>query len=200
MFNHLDKDGILLPEKVNQNRGRVAIFIDGSNLFYALPKLGIELDYIKLLCWLIAGSRLLRSFFYTGVDPKNEKQLGFLLWMRRHGYRVISKDLVQLPSGSKKANLDVEIAVDMMALVDSYDTAVLVSGDGDLAYVVQAVSARGARVEVVSLRSMTSESLISVADCYTDLEEIKEHIQKTIKNPLLVLRPVSDQIYVESVF
>jgi hypothetical protein len=82
--------------------------------------------------------------------------------MRRNGYRVIAKDLVQLPDGSKKANLDVEIAVDMMALVDSYDTAVLVSGDGDLAYAVNSVSYRGVRVEVVSLRSMTSDSLINV--------------------------------------
>jgi uncharacterized LabA/DUF88 family protein len=111
------------------------------------------------------------------VDRTNEKQQGFLLWMRRNGYRVIAKDLVQLPDGSKKANLDVEIA-DMMALVDSYDTAVLVSGDGDLAYAVNAVSYRGARVEVVSLRSMTSDSLINVSDRYIDLEVIKDDIQK----------------------
>jgi uncharacterized LabA/DUF88 family protein len=84
-----------------------------------------------------------------------------------------------LPDGSKKANLDVEIAVDMMALVDSYDTAVLVSGDGDLAYAVNSVSYRGVRVEVVSLRSMTSDSLINVSDRYIDLEAIKEDIQKT---------------------
>ena len=99
--------------------------------------------------------------------------------MRRNGYRVISKELIQLPDGSKKANLDVEIAVDMMALVGSYDTAVLVSGDGDLAYAVDAVSYQGARVEVVSLRSMTSDSLINVADRYIDLEQIKTDIQKS---------------------
>lgn len=98
--------------------------------------------------------------------------------MRRNGYRVIAKDLVQLPDGSKKANLDVEIAVDMMALVGSYDTAILVSGDGDLAYAVDAVSYRGARVEVVSLRAMTSDSLINVADRYIDLEQIQTDIQK----------------------
>ena len=101
--------------------------------------------------------------------------------MRRNGYRVIAKDLVQLPDGSKKANLDVEIAVDMMALVSAYDTAILVSGDGDLAYAVDAVSYRGARVEVVSLRSMTSDSLINVADRYIDLDQIKEDIQKNNK-------------------
>jgi uncharacterized LabA/DUF88 family protein len=181
MLENFGSDPIFTPEQILENRGRVAIFIDGSNLFYAALQLGIEIDYSKLLYRLTAGSRLLRSFFYTGVDRTNEKQQGFLLWMRRNGYRVIAKDLVQLPDGSKKANLDVEIAVDMMALVGSYETAVLVSGDGDLAYAVDAVSYRGARVEVVSLRSMTSDSLINVADRYIDLDQIKEDIQKSNK-------------------
>lgn len=191
MLNRIENNDVFTPEQVLENRGRVAIFIDGSNLFYAALQLGIEIDYTKLLCRLTAGSRLLRSFFYTGVDRTNEKQQGFLLWMRRNGYRVISKDLVQLPDGSKKANLDVEIAVDMMALVGSYDTAVLVSGDGDLAYAVDAVSYRGVRVEVVSLRSMTSDSLINVADRYIDLEMIKDDIQKTSR-PIYAYRPLSD--------
>jgi uncharacterized LabA/DUF88 family protein len=182
MFEDYDTDPVFTPEQVLENRGRVAIFIDGSNLFYAALQLGIEIDYTKLLCRLTAGSRLLRAFFYTGVDRTNEKQQGFLLWMRRNGYRVIAKDLVQLPDGSKKANLDVEIAVDLMALVGSYDTAVIVSGDGDLAYAADSVSYRGARVEVVSLRSMTSDSLINVADRYIDLDQIKEDIQKAPKH------------------
>ncbi len=181
-FSH-DENSIFSAQQVLENRGRVAIFVDGSNLFYAALQLNIEIDYTKLLAKLTGGSRLLRSFFYTGVDRTNEKQQGFLLWMRRNGYRVIAKDLIQLPDGSKKANLDVEIAVDMMALVGSYDTAVLVSGDGDLAYAVDAVSYRGVRVEVVSLRSMTSDSLINVSDRYIDLENVKEEIQKTPKQP-----------------
>ena len=182
MFDRFESDPVFSSEQILENRGRVAIFIDGSNLFYAALQLGVEIDYTKLLYRLTGGSRLLRAFFYTGVDPTNEKQQGFLLWMRRNGYRVIAKDLVQLPDGSKKANLDVEIAVDLMALVGAYDTAVLVSGDGDLAYAVDAVSYRGARIEVVSLRSMTSDSLINVADRYIDLDQIKEDIQKTSKS------------------
>ena len=162
----------------NLNRGRLAIFIDGSNLFYAALQLGIEIDYIKLLNSLADGARVLRAFFYTGMDPCNEKQKGFLLWMRHHGFRVVTKDLVQFVDGSKKANLDVEIAVDMMTLANSYDTAILVSGDGDLAYAVNKVSYQGVRVEIVSLRSMTSDSLINVADRYIDLETLKESIQK----------------------
>ncbi len=172
-----DADGDTLQIN-SSNRGRVAIFIDGSNLFYAALQLGIEIDYTKLLCRLTAGSRLLRSFFYTGLDRTNEKQQSFLLWMRRHGYRVITKDIVQFPDGSKKGDLDVEIAVDMISLVGYYDTAILVSGDGDLTYAVEAASYRGARVEVVSLRSMTSDSLINVADQYIELDLIKEDIQK----------------------
>ncbi|MBE9076596.1 NYN domain-containing protein [Romeria aff. gracilis LEGE 07310] len=181
MVNHpqiLGHDSVFTPEQVLENRGRVAIFIDGSNLFYAALQLGIEIDYTKLLCRLTAGSRLFRAFFYTGVDQTNEKQQGFLLWMRRNGYRVIAKDLIQLPDGSKKANLDVEIAVDMMALTGCYDTAVLVSGDGDLAYAVDAASYRGVRIEVVSLRSMTSDSLINVSDRYIDLDGVKNDIKK----------------------
>ncbi len=186
----MDTVGLFTPQQVLENRGRLAIFIDGSNLFYAALQLSIEIDYTKLLCYLTAGSRLLRAFFYTGVDPTNEKQQGFLLWMRRNGYRVVHKDLVQLPDGSKKANLDVEIAVDMLSLVGAYDTAILVSGDGDLAYAVDAVSYRGVRVEVVSLRSMTSDSLINVSDRYIDLESIRDEIRKSHRpNPY---RSVSD--------
>ncbi len=161
------------------NRGRVAIFIDGSSLFYAALHLGIKINYTKLLQCLTAGSRLLRPFFYTGVDSSNDKQQNFLLWMRRNGYRVIAKELIEFADGSKKADLNIEIAVDMMKLIGSYDTAVLVSGDGNLAYAVNAISYRGVRVEIVSLRSMTSDSLINVADAYVDLQEIEGCIQKT---------------------
>lgn len=157
---------------------RVVIFIDGANLFYAAAHLNIDIDYAKLLYYLTKGRRLLRAYFYTGVDRNNDKQQGFLMWMRHNGYRVITKDVIQLQDGSKKANLDVEIAVDMMKLASYCDAAVLVSGDGDLAYVVNALSYQGVQVEVVSLYSMTSDSLIKVADCYTDLGTIKQNIQK----------------------
>jgi uncharacterized LabA/DUF88 family protein len=159
---------------------RVAIFIDGSNLFYAALQLGIEIDYAKLLYYLTAGRRLLRAYFYTGVDPTNEKQQGFLLWMRRNGYRVITKDLIQLPDGSKKANLDVEIAIDMITLASHCESVLLLSGDGDLTYALDSISYKGVKVEVVSLRSMTSDTLINVADRYTDLHTIQKEVSKVM--------------------
>lgn len=173
-----NSENLLLPEQALKSRGRIAIFIDASSLFYAALQLKIEIDYTKLLRYLTEDSRLLHSFFYTKVDRNNEKQQGFLMWMRHNGYRVIAKDLVQFNNDFKKVNLEVEIAIDMLSLVETYDTAVLLSGDGNLAYAINALSYRGARVEVVSLRSMTSDGLIDVADQYIDIDTIKEDIQK----------------------
>ncbi|HTL90107.1 MAG TPA: NYN domain-containing protein [Leptolyngbya sp.] len=167
-----------LDREVETSRDRVGIFIDGSNLFYAAMQLGLEIDYSKLLAYLVQGRRLLRAYFYTGVDPHNEKQQGFLLWMRRHGYRVVTKDLAHNADGSKHANLDVEIAIDMLELAQYCNTIVLLSGDGDLTYVVNAIAYQGAQVEVVSLQSMTSDSLINVADRYVDLAKIRPLIQR----------------------
>ncbi|MDZ7961122.1 MAG: NYN domain-containing protein [Aulosira sp. DedQUE10] len=171
------------------HRGRVAIFIDGLSLLNAALQLGLEIDYLKLLCHLTEKSRLLRAFFYTGIDNSrapairlrsHEKQQGFLFWMRRNGYRVVTKEF-QISENSKKPNLNVEIAVDMINLAPYYNTAVLVSGDGDLAYAVNAVSSTGVRVEVVSLRAITSDSLIDLADYFVDLDSIKKSIQKDSK-------------------
>ena len=157
---------------------RVGIFIDGANLFYAAAHLGIEIDYVRLLQSLTQGRRLLRAYYYTGVDPVNEKQQGFLLWMRRHGYRVVTKDLVQFPDGSRKANLLVEIAVDMLRLAEHCDTIILLSGDGELAYALNTLSYRGVQIEVVSLRVMTSERLIDIADQYRELTTMQHTIQR----------------------
>ena len=132
------------------HRGRVAVFIDGNNLFHAARFHTIDIDYNKLLRILLGDGRLLRAFFYTGVDAGAERQQGFLLWMRRNGFRVVQKELKTFYDGTRKANLDVEIAVDMLSLAGRYDTAVLVSGDEDFVYAVNAVAYKGCRVEVAT--------------------------------------------------
>lgn len=161
------------------NKGRLVIFIDGNNLFHAAKIFGIEIDYSKLLATLCEGGTLLRAFFYTGVDEHAEKQKGFLLWMRRNGYRVVEKELKTFSDGSKKANLDVEIAVDMLSLSSSYDTAILVSGDEDFAYAVNAVAFKGCRVEVAGFRHNTAPKLIDVADRYIELDSMLDKIAKS---------------------
>jgi uncharacterized LabA/DUF88 family protein len=174
------RDPGLFPAGSQEGKSdRVAIFIDGSNLFYASSQLQIEIDYVKLLNFLMQGRRLLRAYFYTGTDHSSERQQGFLLWMRRNGYRVVTKDLLQLADGSKTANLDVEIVIDMITLAPHCDTLMLLSGNGNLTYAVNAVSYQGVQVELVSLRSMTSESLINVVDRYTDLATIQHEISRS---------------------
>lgn len=160
------------------HRGRVAVFIDGNNLFHAARFHTIDIDYNKLLRVLLGDGRLLRAFFYTGVDAGAERQQGFLLWMRRNGFRVVQKELKTFYDGTRKANLDVEIAVDMLSLAGRYDTAVLVSGDEDFVYAINAVAYKGCRVEVAGFRSNTAPRLIDVADFFIDLGDIAELIRK----------------------
>jgi uncharacterized LabA/DUF88 family protein len=160
------------------HRGRVAVFIDGNNLFHAARFHNIDIDYNRLLKVLLGDGRLLRAFFYTGVDAGAERQQGFLLWMRRNGFRVVQKELKTFYDGTRKANLDVEIAVDMLSLAGRYDTAVLVSGDEDFVYALNAVAYKGCRVEVAGFRSNTAPRLIDVADFFIDLGEIAEFVRK----------------------
>jgi uncharacterized LabA/DUF88 family protein len=178
------------PESINaaqenfhdlRENNRIAILIDGASLFYAALQLQIEVDYAKLLTYLKADRQLLRAYFYTASDSSNDRQQGFLLWMRRNGYRVITKDLVTLSDGSRKANLDIEMAIDMMTLGNYCNTIVLLSGTGDLSYAVNALSYRGVKIEIVSLRSNTHDQLINLADRFTDLADIKDLISKTKK-------------------
>jgi uncharacterized LabA/DUF88 family protein len=160
------------------HRGRVAVFIDGNNLFHAARFHNVDIDYNKLLRVLLGDGRLLRAFFYTGVDAGAERQQGFLLWMRRNGFRVVQKELKTFYDGTRKANLDVEIAVDMLSLAGRYDTAVLVSGDEDFVYAINAVEYKGCRVEVAGFRSNTAPRLIDVADFFIDLGDIAELVSK----------------------
>lgn len=162
------------------HRGRVAVFIDGNNLFHAARFHNIDIDYNKMLRLLLGDGRLLRAFFYTGVDVGAERQQGFLLWMRRNGFRVVQKELKTFYDGTRKANLDVEIAVDMLSLAGRYDTAVLVSGDEDFVYAINAVAYKGCRVEVAGFRSNTAPRLIDVADFFIDLGDIADMIRKDI--------------------
>lgn len=164
--------------KVTPAKKRVAIFIDGSNLYYALNKLNTRIDYTKLLKLLVGEDTLYRAIYYTGIDSSSNKEHGFVSWLSHNGFRVVTKELVKRADGSQKANLDVEIALDMVELAEQYDKAILVGGDGDFACALDKVSSQGCQVEVVSLRSATSDALIRSSDRYTDLQDIIKSIRK----------------------
>jgi uncharacterized LabA/DUF88 family protein len=158
--------------------GKIAVFIDGNNLFHAARSIGIEIDYAKLLGVFCKYGPLVRAFFYTGVDENASKQQGFLLWMKRNGYKVVQKDLKVFPDGTKRANLDVEIVVDMLNLSKSVDTIILVSGDEDFAYALDTLAKSGKQVMLAGFRINTSPILMDVADCFLDLETLIDEIIK----------------------
>ncbi len=150
----------------------VAVFVDVANIFYAAKAAGIDIDYVTLLKSATAGRDFVRAYAYTGLDPENENQRQFHSFLARSGYKVISKDIRKYGDGRIKANLDIELVVDMMKTARNLDIAVVVSGDGDFAPAIRAVQEQGVRVEVISFRGNTSSDLIDVADQFTDIAQI----------------------------
>ncbi|HSO28820.1 MAG TPA: NYN domain-containing protein [Candidatus Sulfomarinibacteraceae bacterium] len=150
----------------------VAVFVDVANIFYAAKAAGVDIDYVTLLKTASAGRDLVRAYAYTGLDPDNENQRNFHDFLRRHGYKVVSKDIRKYGDGKVKANLDIELVVDMMKTARNLDIAIVVSGDGDFAPAIRAVQEMGIRVEVISFRGNTSSDLIEVADQFTEITQI----------------------------
>jgi uncharacterized LabA/DUF88 family protein len=158
---------------------KCAVFIDGNNVFHSAKQLGVEVDYKKMLDMLVGeGRQLLRAFFYTGVDENEKKQHGFLLWMRRNGFRVVEKPLWTDNHGNRRAPLDVEIATDMMAFGDKVDTIVLVSGDEDFSYPLSILAQRGVRIEVYGFERTTSSKLMDCADKFFSLDALVGKFRK----------------------
>ena len=160
----------------------VVVLIDGGSLFRAATQLSLEIDYEKLLPCLLKGRDIVRALFYTGFSPGNLKQASFLKWMRNNGYRVVQKELAVNSDGSRRANLGVEIAIDMLRFAranDKIGVIILVSHNNDLAYVAQKVSTQGLQLEIVSVTSLIQESLLNYADRFIDLESIQNEIRKS---------------------
>ena len=150
----------------------VAVFVDVANIFYAAKAAGVDIDYVTLLKSATAGRDFVRAYAYTGLDPDNENQRNFHSFLARHSYKVVSKDIRKYGDGKVKANLDIELVVDMMKTARNLDVAVVISGDGDFAPAIRAVQEMGVRVEVISFRGNTSSDLIEVADLFTDITQI----------------------------
>ena len=150
----------------------VAVFVDVANIFYAAKAAGVDIDYVTLLKAASAGRDLVRAYAYTGLDPDNENQRNFHDFLRRSNYKVVSKDIRKYGDGKVKANLDIELVVDMMKTARNLDIAIVVSGDGDFAPAIRAVQEMGVRCEVISFRGNTSSDLMEVADQFTDITQL----------------------------
>ncbi|MBF0369015.1 MAG: NYN domain-containing protein [Magnetococcales bacterium] len=169
---------------------RVAIFIDGSNLYAAIRSLNFDFDYKKLLSYFHNQCRLVRAYYYTALgDDQDYSPIRPLVdWLAYNGYTVITKPIkeyVDPNTGSKrtKGNMDIEIAVGMIKMAPYYDHAVLFSGDGDFRSVVEAVQDQGKLVTVISSLMtqppMIADELRRQSDDFIELNSIKEHLIRT---------------------
>lgn len=172
---------------------KIALFIDGSNLYAAAKGLGFDIDYKNLLQLFSDSGKLIRAFYYTALleDQDYSPIRPLVDWLDYNGYTMITKPAKEFtdPSGRRKikGNMDIELAVDMLEMADRLDHIVLFSGDGDFRRLIEAVQRKGARVTVVStFRSsppMVADELRRQADEFVELQDIAPKIARKSSRP-----------------
>lgn len=168
---------------------KLAVFIDGTNLYAAARALDFDIDYRKLLAWGGKQGRLIRAFYYTTLHEDQEYSpiRPLVDWLDYNGYTMVAKPTKEFTDSSGrrkvKGNTDVELAVDMMEMADHVDHVMLFSGDGDFCRLIEAVQRKGVRVTVVStIKSsppMVADELRRQADFFLDLENLITSIARS---------------------
>jgi uncharacterized LabA/DUF88 family protein len=195
--------------------------------------LGIRVDFKRLLARLTGGRILVRARYYIGewtddsfgllqnlrrarvvdgvvyqTDPaeaerKRIQQQGFIRMLSRNGYQVVREPVRVFADGETKADLDIDLAIDMLSLTDRCDRMILVSGDPTFAPILKSVAMRGVRVEVVSSQmpfaynttaehprlfpARASDELLEAADEFTELKDLASEIE--LQEPRRASRP-----------
>ena len=165
---------------------KIAVLIDGANLYATSKTLGFDIDYKRLLKEFQSRGTLLRAIYYTAIieDQEYSSIRPLIDWLDYNGYTVVTKATKEYidASGRRKVrgNMDIELAVDALELAEHVDQIVLFSGDGDFRSLVEALQRRGVRVTVVSTIScqppLIADELRRQADVFTDLVELKSKI------------------------
>ena len=167
---------------------RIALFIDGANLYSAARALNVDLDFRKLSDWFGQKGQLVRAYYYTAVVEGEEFSpiRPLVDWLDYNGFTVVTKPVKRFTDAQGqsriKGNMDIEIAVDMLELAPHLDHMILFSGDGDFRRLVQAVQAKGVRVTVVSTTRtqppQIADELRRQADAFIDLADVMAQFSK----------------------
>jgi uncharacterized LabA/DUF88 family protein len=165
---------------------RIALFIDGANLYATAKSLGFDIDYKRLLGVFQEKGQLVRAYYYTALaeDQEYSSIRPLIDWLDYNGYTMITKPTKEFTDASGrrkvKGNMDIELAVDAMELSEYLDHIVLFSGDGDFRSLVEALQHKGKRVSVVSTLKtqppMIADELRRQADNFIDITSLKEQI------------------------
>jgi uncharacterized LabA/DUF88 family protein len=161
---------------------RLALFIDGANLYATAKSLGFDIDYKRLLKEFQGRGVLIRAYYYTALveDQEYSSIRPLIDWLDYNGYAVVTKaakEFVDSTGRRKvKGNMDIELAVTAMEIADHVDQVVLFSGDGDFRFLVEALQRKGVRVSVVSTIAtqppMVADELRRQADEFVDLSHL----------------------------
>ena len=154
---------------------RVGVFVDSANVELARDRTrgGRPIDWGLVLDRVTEGRRLVRAIAYSPVhdDPGVSRETQrFVEPFLGKGFKIVTKPLKRFADGSIKANVDIELALDVITMADRLDVAVLVSGDGDFQHLVEVLQSRGVRVEVAGLGSSVAGNLKNAADRYIELD------------------------------
>jgi|TARA_B100000959_G_C14983625_1_gene624574 uncharacterized LabA/DUF88 family protein len=173
---------------MNQPHERIALFIDGSNLYAAARALGFDIDYKKLLEFFTGRGYMVRALYYTALieDQEYSPIRPLVDWLDYNGYTMVTKPTKEFTDATGrrkiKGNMDIELAVDMLEMADTLDHLYVFSGDGDFRRLVEAVQRKGKRVTVVStVRSsppMAADELRRQADVFLELEKLIPQISR----------------------
>jgi uncharacterized LabA/DUF88 family protein len=178
---------------------RLALFIDGSNLYAAAKALGFDIDYKLLRQEFMRRGRLLRAFYYTALLENDDYSpiRPLVDWLNYNGFTMVTKPAKEYTDSQGrrkvKGNMDIELTVDAMELAPRVDHVVLFSGDGDFRPLVESLQRQGVRVSVVStIRSqppLSADELRRQADNFIELDELREVIGRPPREP----RPMEHQ-------
>jgi len=188
----IKKEGLFIPPK-NKNdltqmlslllvNKRVGVYIDSANLYYSTNKANIKLDYFQIARWFQEHCNLTCLNFYTAYDPLDDRQQNFFEDLEKAGYKLIKKP-IKVFGDMIKGNMDIELAVDALMNKDNYDIIVLISGDGDFFYLVQALEHLSKKTVILGVGGFTSYELHQEADNYFFLNRISSVWQKYKKMP-----------------
>jgi uncharacterized LabA/DUF88 family protein len=167
-------------------REKMALFIDGANLYATAKSLGFDIDYRRLLAEFQSKGYMLRAYYYTALaeDQEYSSIRPLIDWLDYNGYTVVTKPTKEFVDASGrrkiKGNMDIELAVHVMEMADHVDHFVLFSGDGDFRSLVEAVQRKGRKVSVISTLSsqppMIADELRRQADHFVDLLTLQSKI------------------------
>ena len=191
---------LCVGDQMSIHSNRIALFIDGANLFATAKSLGFDIDYRRLLAEFQNRGSVVRAFYYTMiVDDLEFSSIRPLVdWLDYNGYTAVTKPIKEFKDANGrrkvKANIDIELAVDAMEMSQHIDEMVLFSGDGDFRSLVEAMQRRGVRVTVVSTiytqPAMIADELRRQTDVFLDLRDLQGRIARDpVERPPVAAAP-----------